>query len=109
MADGVSSFAPTPFVGSSSAPGRQKIAPSVLDLGSYYLTRNVRAEALGRVFARPSSGDVFSSVESFLAVAARNDLEFSAKDSSTAAKNSANAAYAAALNLFARRETPAEA
>lgn len=109
MADGVSSFAPTPFVSRSSAPGTQKIAPSVLDLGSYYLTRNVRAEALGRVFARPSSGTVFAGIDGFLAVATANNLDFGEKDGSAAAKNSANAAYTAALDLFTKRETPAEA
>jgi hypothetical protein len=108
MADGITPFAPTPVVRSSSVGGTQKLAPSVLDLGSYYLTRNPRAETLARVFSRPSSGDVFASVESFLAAAASADQNFSAEPGSVAAKNSANAAYTAALDLLGKRETPAE-
>ncbi|MEZ0223397.1 MAG: cadherin-like domain-containing protein [Alphaproteobacteria bacterium] len=108
MADGITPFAPTPVVRSSFAGGTQKIAPSVLDLGSYYLTRNARAESLARVFARPSSGDVFANVEGFLAAATSADQNFSTAQGSAAAKNSANAAYAAALELLGKRETPAE-
>ncbi|TAL39514.1 MAG: hypothetical protein EPN97_02310 [Alphaproteobacteria bacterium] len=108
MADGIAPFAPTPVVRSAFAGGTQKTAPSVLDLGSYYLTRNPRAESLARVFSRPSSGDVFANVEGFLAAASAADQNFSAEQGSAAAKNSANAAYAAALDLLAKRETPAE-
>ena len=94
-----------------AATQTKKLAPSVLELGADNLTRNPRAEALGRLFSRPSS-NVLASVESFLTVA---------KAGSEAARTTAAASKSAAKDqkpqtrnnlandLFVKRETSAEA
>ena len=111
MADIITSFFLTSSVNGVAATQTKKLAPSVLELGADNLTRNPRAEALGRLFSRPSS-NVLASVESFLTVA---------KAGSEAARTTAAASKSAAKDqkpqtrnnlandLFVKRETSAEA
>ena len=109
MANGVTSFVNAPFINGVSSGTR--IAPSVLDLGSYYLTRNPRVETALRLFARAAPGSYIAGLDSFVAVAASQNLQLpqgNSKQPPPGPNTVAGQAYAAALELLQQRDTPAQ-
>lgn len=107
MADAITSF----FLLQANRTGGANAvpAPSALELGSDTLTRNPRLETLGKLFTPPSGASNIAGLDSFLAVATAaktgtTPVKTPGKDAPTVRKNDT-----AALDIFIKRETSAEA
>ncbi|TVQ83049.1 MAG: hypothetical protein EA357_07575 [Micavibrio sp.] len=95
------------FSAAARSGATERGAATALELGSDNFRRNPQTESLARVFGRPSSGGVFSSLESFMVVA---EAQAQSRNSDFSGRERENSlGITAALDLFLKRETSAEA
>ena len=95
------------FSAAARSGATERGAATALELGSDNFRRNPQTESLARVFGRPSSGGIFSSLESFMVVA---EAQAQSRNSDFSGRERENSlGITAALDLFLKRETSAEA
>jgi VCBS repeat-containing protein len=114
MADAITSFFLLPQANRVTGSPTAARAPSALELGADNLTYNPRREALGRLFTSPSSASTLKNLDSFLSLHAASSSSAPApraggKDALKPAAPELKKNDSAALDVFIKRETSAEA